>query len=194
MVIRISRLTEVYHSLINCANLFVGIGISDENAVREHYRDSFAAAGIGILQCDLSETNGHKSVKTIGKINESGEPAGYIGSLAIPLSDRSFVFNLFSQEIGITGVRETEVWVKLKLDGHKFEVDTESGKMIGWTQDPYFPDYDGPCLRNLSDSEEYDDQFPDHPLTKVRKRINELPRYILMDEMREDRKPWWKAW
>ena len=47
-----------------------------------------------------------------------------------------------------------------------------------WAQDPYDPTYTGVArnvLRCLSDSEQYDARFPDHPLSQIRKVLNQLP-------------------
>lgn len=169
--------------------------LSDEMLAREYYRDNFAEQGIGIVQCDLVTVSGQMAVKTIGKKIVQGQPTLYIGSLAIPMSDRSFVLSLYSQESGITGMRDTVIFSKLSSERDNFVSDPDSGKMNGWVQDPYFPEYDGPCLRNLSESEEYDSQFPDHPLTKVRYRIGELVSSVevLGSDPKND-KPWWKVW
>lgn len=169
--------------------------LSDEMLAREYYRDNFAEQGIGVVQCDLVMVCGYKAVKTIGKKIVQGQPALYIGSLAIPMSDRSCVLSLYAQEAGITGMRDTVAFSKLSSESDKLTLDPNSGKLIGWAQDPYFPEYDGPCLRNLSESEEYDSQFPDHPLTKVRGRIGELvaSMEVLVSEPKNE-KPWWKIW
>ena len=41
-------------------------------------------------------------------------------------------------------------------------------RILGWTQDPYDPTLDAPLLRNLAEDEQYDAQFPDHPLSRLR--------------------------
>jgi len=49
--------------------------------------------------------------------------------------------------------------------------------MPGWV-DPYDADYrgvDGSVLRFVSDDECYDDGFPDHPLSKVRRLLAAIP-------------------
>lgn len=156
--------------------------LQNETAIREYYRDSFASEGLGIVQCDVSETNGYRCVKTIGKKIEEGRPALYVGSLAIPMPSMSIVFSLICQEAGVTGIRDTAIFTKWMIEGHEIDPDDETGRIVGWARDPYFPEYDGPCLRNLSELEEYDEQFPDHPLSKVRHRINELIHDIIIVE------------
>ena len=50
-----------------------------------------------------------------------------------------------------------------------------------WAQDPYEPSYRGVdqrVLRFMSDDEAYDDRFPDHPLSKVRRVLAALPEAV----------------
>ena len=169
--------------------------LSDEQAVREYYRDQFAEQSIGIVECNVLEKDGKQIVKTIGKSISEGQPVTYIASVAIPLSDRSYVFSLYAQEQGITGVRDTAIMTKLMLEGHLCDPDIESGTILGWAQDPYFPEYQGPCLRNLSEDEKYDPEFPDHPLSKVRMQVNKLVEFItLSTDSTQSSKQWWKVW
>lgn len=53
-----------------------------------------------------------------------------------------------------------------------------------WAQDPYEPDYAGvdrSVLRFVSDDRIYDEQFPDHPLPKVRHVLALLSANIQLD-------------
>jgi hypothetical protein len=180
------RGAETWHDGNGVALSFNAIGfdrdlypkLADELSVREYYRDMFAANDMGIVECNVLEKNGTKLVKVIAKKVAQHEPARYIGSIAIPLSDRSFVFSLIAEESGITGYREAIVFAKLSKDDRTIELDSEAGLIHGWNQDPYFPEYQGPCLRNLAEDEKYDHEFPDHPLTKVRFRASELVEFV----------------
>lgn len=166
--------------------------------MRKHYRDTFAEQGIGIVECNIVEILGNKNVKTIGKQLEQFEPAIYVGSLAIPLTDQSFVFSLLFQEEDITGIRDATILSKLISRGQQEpEPDPETGELTipGWAQDPYFQDYEGPCLCNLSNSRVYDSEFPDHPLSKVRKRIDELVIDLAaLNSTFTTKKSWLRIW
>jgi hypothetical protein len=53
-----------------------------------------------------------------------------------------------------------------------------------WARDPYDPDYKGvdrTVLASISDAETYDDQFPMHPLSKIRRTLTELPGHVRYD-------------
>jgi len=44
----------------------------------------------------------------------------------------------------------------------------------GWVADPYDPTYMQGALMNLSEKEEYDEAFPNHPLSQARKIVKFL--------------------
>ncbi|WP_020394801.1 hypothetical protein [Thiolinea disciformis] len=167
--------------------------LSDEMAVRTYYRNQFALQQMGIVECDVLEKAGTKLVRVVGKVMNPARPGMiYIASLAIPLRDKSFVFTLHAQEGKLTGLRDNVILNRLLSQGQiTFDPKTESLK--AWAQDPYFATYQGPCLRNLSEDKQYDQEFPDHPLSKVRFRVDELLKFIeLPSGSTRVKKPWWK--
>ncbi|WOX06131.1 hypothetical protein [Microbulbifer pacificus] len=168
--------------------------LSDENAMREYFRANLAAQGVGVVECDSVIISGYPSARAIGKIVASGESAQYIASLSMPLMDRSFVLSLYSREDGMTGLRDAIVFDKY-LSESGDDVLNDDGIPSGWACDPYFPEYKGPSLRNNADSEEYDSQFPEHPLSKVRSKMNQVCKSINIVDVEEvTPRPWWKFW
>jgi len=175
--------------------------LSDIGWVRAHYRDSFADAGMGIIECSFTKEPGCRSVAVIGKdVGSMGSPCRYMGALAIPLKRLSIVFNLVAEERGTTGVRDTIVLEELLRSGDVRLPEIDGSPLTGWSADPYFPDFEGPPLRNRSDDAKYDSRFPDHPLSRVRKRLNELPGQVKFSSAISDAialtgyKPWWQIW
>jgi len=80
-------------------------------------------------------------------------------------------------EQGTTGVREAVVTADLMNQG-KLTID---GYKKYWCQDPYEPAYRGAdrsVLRSMSDDERYDEKFPEHPLSKVRRLLATLPSHV----------------
>ena len=63
----------------------------------------------------------------------------------------------------MTGVREAAVMAMLPSP----EIDEQTNKIIGWCADPYDESFEYAVMRNKADSPEYDDQFPDHPLSRT---------------------------
>ncbi len=83
------------------------------------------------------------------------------------------VWVVISGERGTTGVREAVVTTKL-LNERRLTIEQYKSS---WAQDPYEPGYRGVdrrTLRYVSDDERYDAEFPEHPLTKVRRVLRAL--------------------
>lgn len=74
----------------------------------------------------------------------------------------------FFTETGTTGVRDAVV---MELERRKGTVSIGDDGLVGWFVDPYDPALtpaDGYLLANLSEDREYDDRFPEHPLSQAR--------------------------
>lgn len=83
-------------------------------------------------------------------------------------------------ELGTTGVREAVVTATLMNEGKLLPEEYE----LRWSQDPYEPAYRGvdrSVLRFMSDDESYDQQFPQHPLSKVRRMLAMLSKHVEYD-------------
>lgn len=90
------------------------------------------------------------------------------------------VWTTVACELGTTGEREAVVTATLMNEG-KLSVDEYR---LHWGQDPYEPGYRGvdrSVLRFMSDDESYDQQFPGHPLSKVRRILATLSNYVEYD-------------
>ena len=59
-------------------------------------------------------------------------------------------------------------------------MDEATGRMLDWFADPYDPTLEYEVMRNRADDEEWDSQFPDHPLSRLRRNINELGSQTLI--------------
>ena len=73
----------------------------------------------------------------------------------------------------MTGQREAVITTQLMSEG-KLTLETYRQS---WAQDPYEPTYSGVerrTLRYQSDDSRYDQQFPQHPLSKVRRLLSTL--------------------
>ena len=104
----------------------------------------------------------------------------YTGMLLVSLERFSLVWTIVAREHGTTGVREAIVTATLMEQGRL----TLEEYRRSWAQDPYEPAYAGVdrrVLRFVSDDEVYDEQFPAHPLTKVRHVLAILPGSIRRD-------------
>jgi hypothetical protein len=107
----------------------------------------------------------------------------YTGMLIALARGAWLLWTIVAGEHGTTGVREAVVTGdlmnagKLTLDDYK----------LYWAQDPYDPAYRGvdrSVLRFMSDDGSYDEQFPQHPLSKVRRLLATLPDNVQLDSDR----------
>jgi hypothetical protein len=104
----------------------------------------------------------------------------YIGVLVTCVKGVWPVWTTVACELGTTGVREAVVTATLMNEGKLRPEEYE----LRWGQDPYDPAYRGvdrSVLRFMSDDESYDQQFPQHPLSKVRRMLATLSRHVEYD-------------
>jgi hypothetical protein len=191
----------------------------DLKAVRDHYRASFAKQGMGLIECDVFQLEAVPAVRAIAKLVVPQKGAAYAGTVALPLLKESYVFNTVAKEHEITGIRETAVMLKMSTEFEKREyaldLPPESGQqeesakepivwknavtgaVMQWAQDPYEPEFKGPCLRNLADSPDHDARFPEHPLSRVRAALQCLIQGVRLSaglKHRAARKNRWLPW
>lgn len=149
----------------------IAADISDAAALRAFYRVAAGLNGVAMLEVDATQLAGLAAVRTVLKAPLAPRGFAFIGSYTLPFADCSFVIKVQSLERGVTGMREAAVMTMRKTPP---EFDELTGKLIGWEQDPYDPAHRGAFMRNLADDPQYDDQFPEHPLSKVRRYLSEI--------------------
>lgn len=165
-------------------------------ALRQMYRVALANHG-GIVSVESVNISSVMSVAAIFKLPQKPTGMTYVASLTIPLRDFSFVVKFQCPEIGITGLRDAAIFSKLSSD----LIVGENGIPKGWMKDPYLAACDSTAKYNLADQAQYDVDFPDHPLSRARRYLNELNSCVHADKSLADapqfgaaRKPRWKFW
>jgi hypothetical protein len=104
----------------------------------------------------------------------------YTGMLITSVEGSLMYWTIVAGERGTSGLREAIVTGDLLKTGKLTVADYERC----WAQDPYDPAYQGVdriVLRFMSDDKSYDDQFPWHPLSKVRHVMAALPDNVCFD-------------
>jgi serine/threonine protein kinase len=127
----------------------------------------------------LIEVHGEKRAagETVTYIYKRFDTPGYIftGVLVFPGDTMSFIWTTMARETGASiGTREATITAEL-ISADRMTADDYT---TIWAHDPYDPAYDGvarECLRCLSDDEVYDQRFPDHPLSRIRRLLASLP-------------------
>ena len=138
-------------------------------------RENVKKRGAGLIEAVRRE--GERRAWWIDK-KRHGTGYVFFGMLFLPENGGTVTWNAILSECGTTGVREAVVTQRLmkakKLTAKNYE------KTFG--RDPYDDalQHEDPSLRRfLSDDEEWDEDFPDHPLTRMRRLMRELPECLI---------------
>jgi hypothetical protein len=147
---------------------------SDETAIRRWSRSIAENAQAGLIEVRAISGSRESSASLIYK--RLAMPAYiFTGVLFLRRQAATEVWTAVSGEKGTTGTREAAVTAELFNSG-RFSRRGDYEQV--WARDPYDADYrgvDGNVLRFISDDECYDEEFPDHPLSKVRSLLLAIP-------------------
>jgi len=96
--------------------------------------------------------------------------ASFIENSAVVLVPLTEAIHLqgFFDEIGTTGIRDTMIYELYRKEGKLSDNTAE------WMQDPYDDGYMKGIRMNLSEKEEFDKSFPEHPLSMARELVTYL--------------------
>ena len=154
--------------------------LSDEVALRDISRAIAQSRGGGLIEVGMHTGAVGPTAFLIYK--RLLMPAyAFTGMLFVPGLQPSQVWTVVAHEHGITGLREAIITAELFDEGKLRIEDYERT----WAKDPYDPGYsavDRRVLRFVSDDESYDERFPDHPLSKVRRILAALPDSVHVEE------------
>lgn len=144
----------------------------DELEVRRWAREFAQSQGSGLIEVRIVDREFRLIFKQLEK------PAySYTGMLITCVKGLWVAWITTARELGTPGVREAVVTDTLMKAGKLSPEEYE----LRWAQDPYDPAYRGVdrnVLRFLSDDETYDQQFPQHPLSKVRRLLATLSNHV----------------
>jgi hypothetical protein len=157
------------------------LGLPDlsNQADLQHYCRRFASSrGAGLVEINVATGS---LGPTLGLIFKQLERPAYTftGILLVPLQSSPQIWTVVATERGTTGIREAVVTAQLFSAGQL----TIENYARSWARDPYDPSYrevDQSVLRFVSDDACYDERFPQHPLSKVRRILATLPNFVHM--------------
>ena len=94
-------------------------------------------------------------------IKQVVQPSGMMYILTLQVLRDNYLVNVHGQfmEQGMTGMRDATMFAVL------------GGKLDGWAFDPYSKRIKKGILMNKSELKEFDDKFPNHPLSEARKFV-----------------------
>lgn len=151
--------------------------LNDLATLRDSYRRGVNQSGGGLLSVNVVRIQGLLGTRTIFKFPQQPSGNAYVASLTFPFRDFSFVIKLQCPENPPTGSREAIVFDQL-LNSGEVSISKENGTPIGWAKDPYEPNLVSGNQMNLSEEIKYDEQFPDHPLSRARSFLTRVANSI----------------
>jgi hypothetical protein len=159
----------------------IPVSLTQIDELRSFYRNLILEAGGGIIKIETIKIKGIDAVECIFKIPMQPSGVTYVGSFTFPFRDKSYVLKFQCAEQGITGQRDAIIFaVDSNFD---FDNDNENiDPFKDWAKDPYDETFTEGLLMNLSESEKYDEKFPNHPLTRLRKHIKQVKQTINFGE------------
>ncbi len=123
-----------------------------------------------LIEVNTGETtSGRPYIYSI--IKTAQEPSGvqYFILFQEKIGNEVVCVKAFFQEYGTTGIRDNEIFSAMLSQG--ILTMEEKGK---WWRDPYDETLKRSFLMNLSELEQFDEYFPDHPLSQARALIKHL--------------------
>lgn len=152
---------------------------SSLDGMRATYRKALGNHG-GLVEVERITIAGHDAVQALLKVKQPTQGMAYMLLLTFPFRDCSFMVTVQCGEYGMTGMRDTTVGLMLRVKPLGPDWTCADGKP--WFGDPYDASHAGEVRRNRSDDAEYDAQFPDHPLSRARKHLEQLRGITLPPE------------
>ncbi|GIJ67050.1 TerD family protein [Virgisporangium ochraceum] len=125
---------------------------------------TYARSGGALVECRPAQLDGLPAVRQILKMKFPGQAHGLVfsGVLIAPKATGAVIFKAQCPEYGTTGMRESMVMVQV-------------GPESFFVPSPFAPDVDlqamGALPSNVADRPEYDQRFPQHPLSRLRRLL-----------------------
>ncbi|MFE9722687.1 hypothetical protein ACFYQ5_03540 [Streptomyces sp. NPDC005794] len=145
-------------------------GLDDGPALRTALTHWTAQAGGGLIEASVKRLAELPALRQILKVPLPQQPSGqvFIGSFTVPRQECSTVVKIQAPERGMTGMREAVVMAEIGPDAY-------------FRPHPYAPDVQGGLPFHMADHARWDAQFPDHPLTRVRRTLDALTEAVTVD-------------
>ncbi|WP_405595845.1 hypothetical protein OG741_06355 [Streptomyces sp. NBC_01410] len=137
--------------------------LDDGPSLRAELTRLTAQAGGGLIEASVKSLGPLPALKQILKLPLPGQPSGqaFIGSFTVPRATCSTVVKIQAPERGMTGMREALVMAQVGHDKY-------------FRPHPYAPEVQGGLPFHAADHAQWDAQFPDHPLSRVRRTLDAL--------------------
>lgn len=122
------------------------------------YESMLANSGGKLVETRITEIDGCAAVQIILSVPQEPNGRTYVGSVTIPFRDFSFVLKVQCAEHGTTGVKEAILFDRSRSSGKEMKIEDGRFEIPGWNPD----------------SEEYDAEFPTHPVARARRVLRDI--------------------
>ncbi|NHZ97569.1 hypothetical protein [Massilia sp. CCM 8734] len=172
----------------------------DIDAATRYFSQQSASNGGALLEMDVVSAGGHTALRGLFKYRSPlPDSMGmmFVSILWIRLGNATAQINVESVEQGTTGVREATVCV---MTGESPTSASPSEPVLMDSVEDMFAHMRAQPLQVFpSDNSQYDQMFPDHPLSKVRHRMAQLEATLSIATAEaalaaSGQAPWWKFW
>lgn len=155
--------------------------VNDIEAAKEFY--SKMCSGAGGVMLDLKNVKAGGRDALCGLFKYKFQPRQralqYVGIVWIPFENYTFQINVESVEQGTTGRREAAIMLEL---GDEWPGSYAAPIFVASAEELMQRLNNARVINLPSDDEKYDPRFPDHPLSKVRRRLHEIIHTLKFDE------------
>ncbi|NHZ94329.1 hypothetical protein [Massilia sp. CCM 8734] len=174
--------------------------VHDIDTATRYFSQQSASNGGVLLEMDVVSVGGQTALRGLFKYRSPlPQSMGmmFVSILWIRLGDATAQINVESIEQGTTGVREATVCV---MTGESPASASPNVPVLMDSIEDMFADMRARPLHVLpSDNSQYDQMFPDHPLSKVRHRMAQLEATLSIGAKEvalaaPGQAPWWKFW
>lgn len=122
--------------------------------MQEFYRGRVGNDKVQMIEFGLPSVADIRCIWMVLKIPRDPHGMSYVGSLTIPFVEFSFVLKMQCEEQGITGIRETALFIKAQQEG---AVTLAADGTLAGDWNP--------------DDQSHDAEFPDHPVSRLRREF-----------------------
>ena len=171
---------EIHVSFVDEPAPFVKDQIENQR-LHKQIQESLAEREIGLMNFEIKEVNG-VTCRIIHTKEIQSDPGAtrYTSSIQLPVQGKSCIITVSAREKSPTGRRSALVLTRLMKAG-EVSFNRETADLDNWYVDPYDSKLAGLLVRNKAELEQYDDIFPDHALTLVRKTVHNIVNSLKID-------------
>ena len=126
----------------------------------------------GLIEVEAGQSkSGHCYIYSVVKTLKEPTGVQYCMTMHLKYPKNAVQIQGFFDESGTTGFRDAMVYSMMSNEGL---IKTTEDGIEGWSADPYDPNFKKGILMNCSENKVYDDQFPQHPLSELRRFVREI--------------------